>query len=45
MAATFQIHEGRQWRVANLEVRGPNQLDISSLRDRFHRFPANPLPK
>ena len=43
MAATFQIHEGRQWRVANLEIRGPNQLDISSLKDQFASIPGQPF--
>jgi outer membrane protein assembly complex protein YaeT len=43
VAATFQIHEGRQWRVANLEIRGPNQLDISPLKDQFASIPGQPF--
>jgi outer membrane protein insertion porin family len=43
MAATFQIHEGRQWRVANLNVEGPNQLDISSLKNQFASIPGQPF--
>jgi outer membrane protein insertion porin family len=43
MAATFQIHEGRQWRVANLDVSGPNQLDISALKNQFASIPGQPF--
>ena len=43
MAATFQIHEGRQWRVANLNIEGPNQLGISSLKNQFASIPGQPF--
>jgi outer membrane protein insertion porin family len=43
MAAAFQIHEGRQWVVANLDIQGPNQLDISSLKNQFASIPGQPF--
>lgn len=43
MAATFQIHEGRQWRVAKLDVEGPNQLDISPLVNQFASIAGQPF--
>jgi outer membrane protein assembly complex protein YaeT len=43
MAAAFQIHEGRQWVVANLDIQGPNQLDISSLKNQFVSIPGQPF--
>ena len=43
MAAAFQIHEGRQWRVASLDIEGPNQLDISSLKNQFASIPGQPF--
>jgi len=43
IAAAFQIHEGRQWVVANLDIQGPNQLDISSLKNQFASIPGQPF--
>ena len=43
MAVAFQIHEGRQWLVANLDVEGPNQLDISPLKNQFASIPGQPF--
>lgn len=43
LAVTYHINEGKQWRVANLNVIGASRLDISSLRRDFASIPGQPF--
>jgi outer membrane protein assembly complex protein YaeT len=42
IAVTFHINEGQQWRVAALTLQGPNQLDLSSIRQEFASVKGQP---
>lgn len=42
IAVSFHINEGRQWRVANLEIEGAARLDLSNIRDRLYSAAGQP---
>jgi outer membrane protein assembly complex protein YaeT len=43
IAVTFQISEGSQWRVANLNIEGASRLDLSSITDQFASISGQPF--
>lgn len=43
IAVDFKITEGEQYKVAGLEIRGPKNLDLSSLRDSLNSQPGQPF--
>jgi outer membrane protein assembly complex protein YaeT len=43
IAVTYNIAEGRQWKVANLEVMGTAQLNVSSIAKNFASIQGQPF--
>ncbi len=43
LAVTYNIHEGKQWRVANLKIIGNNRLDLTPIRNDFASIEGQPF--